>query len=99
MGDKEERRKIKEIAFILRDIGEYKQPTIQSVGGIWTADTYVYEDIYLQIMDSGYTRKIENDYLNVYINYAEEVVYIKGSVNDLHRLHDQLVVHGNRSRL
>jgi hypothetical protein len=81
------------IAFIeifsnIRYDENYVPRNYQTIGGMWTVDTWQKNGITIQLEDEGYTKAILTDNLQVRLNYDNSLSFSKGSVEDLLILHD-----------
>jgi len=81
------------IAFIeifsnIRYDENYVPRDFQTIGGMWTVDTWQKNGITIQLEDEGYTKAILTDNLQVRLNYDNSLRFSKGSVEDLLILHD-----------
>lgn len=76
---------IKEIVQEVKKEENYIPRNYQTIGGMWTVDTWKKDGVTVQVMDEGYTTKVFSDSFEVIIGYngKEYVRFEKGSVNDL----------------
>ncbi len=54
----------------------------QTIGGMWTVDTYKIDRLIYQLMDEGYSERIFNDHFELYCNYNNEVTLNNGTLED-----------------
>ena len=59
----------------------YVPRNYQTMGGMWTVDTYVRGEVRVQVQDEGYTTKLTAPGLEVITGYngKEYVTYVQGS--------------------
>jgi hypothetical protein len=62
----------------------------QTIGGMWTVDTYRLGDITAQQMDEGYTDKIISEKVVAIRYYNDIIEYMKGNSADLIQLAEAL---------
>ena len=61
----------------------YVPRTFQTIGGMWTVDTWKRDGVTIQLMDEGYTRRIFSDCVDVFYNEFNGMRFNKGSEQDL----------------
>lgn len=71
-----------EIKKIIMTTENYIPRDYQTIGGMWTVDTYKMRDITLQVMDEGWTIKIFTDKVSV-IEKGKNLEIMKGTIIDL----------------
>ena len=56
----------------------------QTIGGMWTIDTWKFKEITVQLMDEGYTRKLFTSSPDIEVlERNNELTFIKGTIIDL----------------
>jgi len=71
----------------------YQPRPYQTIGGMWTADTWKRDSITAQLMDEGYTQRIIAPGLDVVLSGNGSVVFATGNASrlaDLQRIEDLL---------
>lgn len=68
-----------ELAKLIRTKENYVPRNYQTIGGMWTVDTWKLNDITYQVMDEGYTEKIYTDVVSVIRNYENKLTFEKGN--------------------
>lgn len=71
-----------EIVKIVKKPENYIPRDYQTIGGMWTVDTWIYRGVRVQLMDEGYTTVILAPNIQVR-NTLFNVFYEKGSLDDL----------------
>lgn len=61
----------------------------QTIGGMWTVDTWLYEDTKVQVADEGYTTIISTDKVIVREDYKNDILFDKGGEEELSQLFHQ----------
>lgn len=82
-----------QVVGILRNPKNYVPRNYQSIGGMWTVDTWRLGEATLQIMDEGYTTIIKAQGLKVirsYVGRVENIRYEEGSESDMVALLNRL---------
>lgn len=77
-------KKWQAIVSILKKSENYVPRDYQTIGGMWTADTYALNGYKLRIEDEGYTQVLLNDAATflAYRNHKDEITFRHGSVED-----------------
>jgi hypothetical protein len=70
-----------QIEDIVRQTIHYEPRNYQTVGGMWTVDTYKKGDITLQVMDEGFTVRVITDKVSA-MNRGGYFEVSKGTVED-----------------
>lgn len=70
----------------IRKKENYIPRNYQTVGGMWTVDTWRYDNIIIQLMDEGYTQRILTTDLDVFQNCRNELTFMKGDKTILERI-------------
>ena len=63
--------------------GNFVPRDYQTIGGMWTVDTYRLGNVLAQSMDEGYTDKLLSDKVVVYRYSNGKMEYTKGTAQDL----------------
>jgi hypothetical protein len=63
----------------------YQPRSYQTVGGMWTVDTWKFEDVIYQLIDEGYTDRIfvKDLGLDVVVHCDDTIKYNNGDINKL----------------
>lgn len=59
----------------------------QTIGGMWTVDTYKRNDVTVQIMDEGYTIKLITPHI-IATEFGDKLTIEKGALEDFERLNN-----------
>lgn len=83
--------KLKTLVELVKQSEYYIPRTYQTLGGMWTTDTYERDGVKVQIMDEGYSTCIISENLNVWILYDAKVNddylhYKNGSIDIIEEL-------------
>lgn len=62
----------------------------QTIGGMWTVDTWTRGDVTVQVMDEGYTTVIRSPGLKVVFSAMNEITIEEGTEQDLSNLAKEL---------
>lgn len=87
-------QKIAEIFSMFRSKGHVVPRDYQTIGGMWTVDTYAHDeiaDVKVQLMDEGWTTRIVSDSLIVSANGNNRVNFERGNIDDLDTLYDRII--------
>jgi len=82
-------RKIEDIFQFVRQYGYNVPRDYQTMGGMWTVDSYEHLDLpglRVQLMDEGYTHAIVTEDLHVYAMYSRSPVFSKGGEEQLDKI-------------
>lgn len=79
------KQKVEYIFNFVRKNGQVVPRGYQTIGGMWTVDTYVHPElpgVKVQLMDEGYTNTVISNEVNCRYTYGSTVVFAKG--NEIH---------------
>lgn len=79
---------------VLRDRKYYVPRDYQTIGGMWTTDTYKHNGVTLQVMSEGYELRILSEGLDIIkttTNFSEELTFKKGSKSNLEEVFDLVI--------
>ena len=75
---------INQVKMIVKKDGNYINRDYKTIGGCWTVDTWMYNEVWFQLMDEGYTDRVYlKNKLDVYKNYKDDLFFKKGDINTL----------------
>ena len=95
----EVRKLFNQIEYIVRKSENYVPRNYQTVGGMWTVDTYKKGDVTFQLMDEGYTSVIRTEDVIVTDGRKDgkQVIWFdRGGLQDLHIVFERLSEVGGR---
>ena len=75
-----------EIRSIVKINENYVPRDYQTMGGMWTVDTYKKLNVMFQIMDEGYTTRIITNDVEVVCNYNNDIEIKKGTIEMLENI-------------
>jgi hypothetical protein len=74
---------------LVKNRENYVPRNYQTVGGMWTVDTYKLDNVVVQLMDEGYTLRLITEEV-IATDYANKFEIEKGTEKDLKELYKKL---------
>jgi hypothetical protein len=81
---------IKELIFILRADENYTHRGYDTIGGMWTIDTWKKNGVSFQLMDEGATSRVFSLDFDVVLNYYDVPTFHRGCIADVIRAQKSL---------
>jgi uncharacterized protein YfkK (UPF0435 family) len=80
----------KAIKRIVKKEENYKPRKFQTIGGMWTVDTYEYNGVTYQLQDEGYTDLLQNKKVCMTQTYDQPIHFRKGNEQDLLDIYNKI---------
>lgn len=74
----------------VRKNGTYVERDYKTIGGMWTVDTWILNDIKVQLMDEGSTQAVIAEGLNAYSTCGRPVNYSRGTEVEIAAIYESL---------
>lgn len=74
----------------VRKNGKYVERDYKTIGGMWIVDTWVLNDIKVQLMDEGSTQAVIADGLNAHSTCGRPVNYSQGTEVEITAVYESL---------
>lgn len=76
---------------IIKTDANYKPRQFNTIGGMWTVDTWEFNGITYQLQDEGYTSTIQTPKFYATKNYNDSITIQKGDDLDLLKIYQSLI--------